>query len=38
VFAQAMRDNDEGAKEWMGESEYNRLMSSYFAPVAKLNS
>ena len=38
VFAHAMRDNDEAAKEWMGESEYNRMMAGYFAPVAKLNS
>jgi hypothetical protein len=38
VFAIAMRDNDEAAKEFMGESEYNRMMASYFAPVGKLNS
>ena len=38
VFAHAMRDNDEAAKEWMGDSEYNRLMAGYIAPMGKLNS
>lgn len=37
-FPNAMRENNEATKEWMGTEPFNDIMASYFASGAKFNS